>query len=71
MFNPTISVVSRRSVLLVEETGEPGKNDRHVVSHWQSLSPNDVSSAPRLTGIRTHNVCGDRMRVISPRHYPG
>ena len=44
-----ISVISWRSVLLVEETGVPGENHRPV-----------VSSSPRLGGIRTHNVSGDR-----------
>ena len=29
------------SVLLVEETGVPGQNHRHVVSQWQTLSPSD------------------------------
>ena len=36
VFNATfnnISVISRRSVLLVEETGVPGKNQRPVASH--------------------------------------
>jgi hypothetical protein len=36
VFNATfnnISVISRRSVLLVEETGVPGENHRPVVSH--------------------------------------
>ena len=31
-----------------------------VVSHWQTLSRNVVSSTPRLRRIRTHNVSGDR-----------
>ena len=36
MFNATfnnISVISWRSVLLVEESGEPGENHRPVASH--------------------------------------
>jgi hypothetical protein len=36
VFNATfynISVISRRSVLLVEETGVPGENDRHAASN--------------------------------------
>jgi len=36
VFNATfdnMSVISRRSVLLVEETGVPGENHRHVASH--------------------------------------
>ena len=47
VFNDTfnnISVISRRSVLLVEETGE---NHRHVASYWQTLLYNVVSSTPR------------------------
>jgi len=42
-----ISVISWRSVLLVEETGVPGENHHSVASHWQTLSHNVVSSAPR------------------------
>jgi len=40
-----ISIISWRSVLLVEETGVPGENHRPVAS---------------LSGIWTHNVNGDR-----------
>ena len=50
MFNATfnnISVISWRSVLLVEETGVSGENHRPVASHWQTLSHNAVSSTPR------------------------
>ena len=46
MFNATfnnISVISCRSVLLVEETGVSGENHWPVVSHWQTLSHNVVS----------------------------
>ena len=62
MFNATfnnISGISWRSVLLVEETGVPGENHRPA-SVWQTLSHNFASSTPRLSGFRTHNVCGDR-----------
>ena len=54
VFNVTfnnISAISRRSVLLVEETGVPGITDK--------LHLNVVSSTPRLSGARTHNVSGD------------
>ena len=47
VFNATfnnISVISWRSVLLVEETGVPGENHRPVASHYQALSHNVVSS---------------------------
>ena len=50
MFNATfnnISVISWRSVSLVEETGVPRENHRPVASHWQTLSHNVVSSTPR------------------------
>jgi hypothetical protein len=43
----------------VEETGVPGENHRPAASHWQTLSHNVVSSTPRMSGIRTHNVSGD------------
>ena len=61
VFNATfnnISVISRRSVLLVKETGGPGKNHRPVASHWQTLSHNVVHLV--LIEIRTHNISGDR-----------
>jgi len=40
LFNATfdnISVISWRSVLLVEETGIPRENHRPAASHWQTL----------------------------------
>jgi hypothetical protein len=52
----SMSVISWRSVLLVEETGGPGENHRPVASHGQTLSHNVVHLA--LIGIRTHT--GDR-----------
>ena len=42
-----ISVISWRSVLLVEEAGVPGENHQHDASHRQTLSHNVVSSTPR------------------------
>jgi len=50
VFNATfnnISVISWRSVLLVQETGE---NYRPVPSHWHTLSHNGVSRTPRHEG---------------------
>jgi len=35
-----ISVISWRSVLLMEETGVPGENHRPAGSHWQTFSHN-------------------------------
>ena len=55
-----ITVISWRSVLLVEETGVPGENHQIVASHRHTLSHNVVSSTLRLSGIRIHNVSGDR-----------
>jgi hypothetical protein len=49
VFNVTfnnISVISWRSVLLVEETRVPGKKQRLIASHCQTLSHNIVSSTP-------------------------
>ena len=67
VFNATfnnISVISWRSVLLMEETGGPGENHRPVASHWQTLSHNVVHLA--LIEIRTHNMSGviNMYRVI-------
>jgi len=42
-----ISVISWRSVLLVEETEVPTENNRPVTNHWQTLSHNVVSITPR------------------------
>ena len=47
-----ISVISWRSVLLVEESGVPEENHQPVTSHWQTLSHNVVSSTPRLSGVQ-------------------
>ena len=58
IFN-NISVISWRSVLLVEETGVPEENHRPVASHWQTLSHKDVYLA--LIVIGTHNISGDRL----------
>ena len=62
VFNTTfnnISIISWWSVLL-EESVVPGQNHRPVTSLRRTLSHNVVSSTPYLSGIRTHNVSGDR-----------
>jgi len=51
-----ISVLSWESVLLVEKTGV---NHIPVTIHWHTLSHNVISSTPRQSGIRTHNISGD------------
>ena len=63
VFNATfnnMSVLSWRPVLSMEETRVPGENHQPVASHQQFLSHNVSSSTSRLSGIRTHNVSGDR-----------
>jgi hypothetical protein len=63
MFNATfnnILVILWWSVLLVEENRVPGKHHSPVASHYQTLSHNIVLSTPRLSGIQSHNVSGDR-----------
>jgi hypothetical protein len=59
IFN-NISVISRLSVLLVEETGGHRENHRPVVSHWQTLSHNVVHLA--LIDIWTPTTIGSRPR---------
>ena len=44
----------------MEETRVPRENHRPAASHRQTLSHNVVSSTPRLSGIQTHNISGDR-----------
>jgi len=63
VFNATfnnILVITWRSVLLVEESGVSRKNHQPASSNQQTLSHNVVTSTHRLSGIRTHNVSGDR-----------
>ena len=67
-FNNT-SVISWRSVLLVEETGVLTKIHQPAASHWQTLSHNIVSSSPRLCKVRTHNVSGDRYKCSCKSNY--
>ena len=60
VFNATfnnISVISWQSVLLVAETGEI---HQPAASHGQTFSHNVVSITPRMSGIRTHNISGNR-----------
>jgi hypothetical protein len=60
MFNATfnnISIISWQSVLLVEETDVHGGNHLSVASHCETLSHIVVSTAHRMSAIRTHNWC--------------
>jgi hypothetical protein len=59
VFNATfnnISVISWRSVLLVDETGGARKNHIPIAGHRQTLSHNVVHLT--LIAIRTHNISG-------------
>jgi len=61
VFNATfnnISVISWRSVLLVEKNRGLRENHRPFTSHWQTLSHNVVHLT--LIEIWTHNISGDR-----------
>jgi hypothetical protein len=56
-----ISDISWRLVLLVEETGIPGEKTTNLPQVADKLYHIMlISSTPRLSGIRTHNVSGDR-----------
>ena len=46
---------------MVEETGLPGENHRPVASHEQTLSHNVELRTPCMSGVRAHNVSGDRL----------
>ena len=50
-----ISVISWRSVLLVEETGVPREKTTDLRQVRQTLSHNVVSSTPRLCGIHSQH----------------
>ena len=58
IFN-NISIISWQSILLVEETGEPGKKHWPVASHWQTLSHNVVSSTPHHEQDSNSQLSGD------------
>ena len=70
----TMFVESRRSVLLVKETGVPGKKHQSVASHWQTLSRNVISSTPRhkrdssSTKSYISIVCLSIVRPMCPRY---
>ena len=62
VFNATfnnISVISWRSVVLVEETGVLGENHWPVRSHWQTWSHNVVSSTPHHERGSNSQLSGD------------
>jgi hypothetical protein len=53
-----ISVISWRSILLVEEIGVPGGDHRPTASHWQTWSHNVVSSTPRHEPYSNSSLIG-------------
>jgi len=56
-----ISIISWRSVFMVEETRIPGENNRpFTTSHWQILSHSVVSNTPRHLQDSFPNVSGHR-----------
>jgi ABC-type dipeptide/oligopeptide/nickel transport system permease subunit len=55
----TISVISWRSVLLVEETGVPGENRRPVTSQWQTLSQCCTPRTHRDSNSQHHMIGTD------------
>ena len=63
-----MSVISWRSVLLVEETGVPGENHQPVAIHWQTLSHNVVSSAPPHEQDSNSQQCFIWTQVIYIKH---
>ena len=55
VFNATfndISVISRRSIFLVEETRVPRENHLSATNHGHTLSHNVASNTPRREGVR-------------------
>ena len=71
MFNATfnnISVISWRSVLLVEETRVPGENHRPAASHCQTLSNEIQNTSQKMSWYTNYNK-SKYTRVSTP--FPG
>ena len=70
VFNATfnnISLISWRSVLLVEETRVPRENHRPLASHWQALSHNVVHVTQ--IEIQTHYISMITATMVSSDKY--
>ena len=66
VFNATfnnISVISWRSVLLVEEPGGPGENHRPVESHWQIYHIMVYRVHLPINRIQTQNLSSNRNQL--------
>jgi hypothetical protein len=44
----------------MDETEVPGEHHQPAASQWQTLSHNVVSITPRVSGVPSRNVSGDR-----------
>jgi hypothetical protein len=67
VFNVTfnnISTISRRSVLLVEETGASGENLRPVAGYRQTVSHNVVSSTPHHERCLNSQLNEQKVKLI-------
>ena len=71
VFNATfnnISVITWQLVLLMERIGLPGENHKdEVVSHWQTLTHNVVSSTPRHEWENAYVFCSVYAYQINKR----
>jgi hypothetical protein len=70
-FNVTfnnISVISWRSVLLVEETGVPSENHWPVVSHWQTLSHNELHFEVIYAQMISHEMQFDTIKTFEKQN---
>ena len=66
--NGLVSVISWRSVLLVDETRVPRGSHRSAASHWRTLWHNVASSAPRHEqgSNSQHLLCSTQVNVNIP-----
>ena len=65
----SISFISWRSVVLVEETGEPRENHLRAASHWQTLPHNVVSNTHRYEWYSNYNHDQKNFRIWNYSDY--